>query len=214
MNFDENDFKIYIKANALLSLIAPIVEDYSKEVGGFIVGNIENQWIQSFNSPILTIQSVYPSVTAKTNSNEWKPKPAALKRARTVAKTMSLTVLGGYHSHPVGKDIGVTADLSPGDRDFIKNETDCKTNCILDGDTLSWLEIVVRIDKKEHAGYKSKISKWFYKDGGKKVSANIYLNNKDNYYITIGAHGFLRKSRVQFDEFPVYLENMVSWEYK
>lgn len=117
---EEDDLRIYIKSEALLSILAPIIENYTKETGGLLVGEIERQWIDGCKENTITIKSAYPSITAKSDSKEWIPVNIEVqKRAIKVASSLSLFVLGGYHSH-----IDSEPTLSEDDKEFIIDQQD------------------------------------------------------------------------------------------
>ena len=83
---DINDTLLYIKADALLSLLAPIIENEGRETGGLLAGEIEKQWINGEHQCAITIRSSYPSVTAEGTPDDWEPvDEEAQERARAAA---------------------------------------------------------------------------------------------------------------------------------
>jgi len=205
-NFENiEDVLLFIKADALLSLLAPIIENEEYETGGLIAGEIEKQGIDAKHQYTITIRSAYPSVTAEGTPNEWIPvDKEAQERARAVASSISLKILGGFHSHPESE-----AELSPDDKKYIKAE-DGLDLFLVEGLQCSWLEVIVGIFRKEYVRERRESSSWWTPTNSYKICGSLSVGKDYGYRITISAFIFTKPD--QFEEIPVYLENCTSFE--
>jgi len=195
----------HIKADALLSLLAPIIENEEYEVGGLIAGEIEKQWINAKHQYAITVRSAYPSVTAEGTPDEWIPvDEEAQERARAVASSIYLKILGGFHSHPESE-----AKLSPDDKENIKAE-DSLNLFSVEGLQCSWLEVIVGIFRKEYVKDRRESSSWWTPANSLKICGSLNVGIHYGYRITISAFILIKPD--QFEEIPVYLENYTSFE--
>ena len=170
-----------------------------------MAGDVEKQWIDGFKLPTVTIDAAYPSVTAESSKSEWIPvNQEAQYRARLVAASLSLNILGGYHSHPEG-----TPTLSSDDKDFIRDQK--LGDLFLVGDTsCNWIELIVRVKRVNYQNKKAPESLWSTTPGGNKIRGQVKIGTY-GFDITLAGYCYFDETE-EFLEVPVYLENVSSYE--
>ena len=223
-------FDVYLNSSALMSLLGPIVENYTSETGGLLIGNLGRAWINGNNRPIIIIQGAFPSMQAKTSSKSWSLHPAAYKRMKGFALAHSVEILGEYHSHPRG-----SPSLSPDDEAYIRSRFQKKmatSNTYIvyddkepilndDGEEeegnffLTWIELVIGIKKKPYQQVHSLSSGYRTPNGSSQLNGLIKIGEKHGFGLSIGAWGFIASPDTNhnfFIEMPVYTEISSSFE--
>jgi proteasome lid subunit RPN8/RPN11 len=220
ISLEERHFDLYFTSEAFLTLLGPIIENYEQETGGVLVGSVGRKWIENKNRPIIVINSVFPSVTAKSTTDEWEPDEEAIKRIHGFVKSFSLEILGEYHSHP-----NEPAEVTEDDEEYIyesyQDLMKMANEIIVDneGNTLVWIEVVIRIKRVKYKGRRKRQpkSKWWTPIESGKLRGKITINSKEGFDITIGAHAFFKSKDKNDDELlhmeiPIYSEVCSSHE--
>ena len=211
----DDHMDIYFTSGAFLTLLGSIIENYYKETGGVLIGSVNRKWIEGENRPVIVVNSVFPSVTAKTKNDEWVPNIAAMNRLQKFAKSFSLEILGEYHSHP-----NDTAEITDEDEDYIYESIPEKMKLAdeiivdSDGNELVWIEIIVRVKKEEYKAKRKQESKWWTPSESCKLRGKIIVDDKSGFDITIGAYAYFKDKDNEYDSFeiPVYSEVCSSHE--
>lgn len=212
----DEHFDIYFTSGAFLTLLGSVIENYYSETGGVLVGSVGRKWIEGENRPIIIINSVFPSVTARATNSEWEPNIAALKRVYGVVKSFSLEVLGEYHSHP-----NDTAEITDDDEEYILESIPEKSKLtkerIVDEENreLVWIEVVIRVKKEEYKTKRNHESKWWTPADSCKLRGKIIVDEQVGFDITLGAYAYFKKEgEEELDSFeiPVYSEVCSSHE--
>lgn len=206
---ETNLLQIYIKSPALIGLIAPIIEDYTKEVGGILIGEVKKVWINGNKEYAIVIENSTPSLTAKRTPNAWIPtNKEAQSRLTAVVKSLSLSLLGGYHSHP-----NSFPALSLDDKDFVSNIKNDQTFSF-NGNVCTWVELVIKISKKELDEVQDENSTWKGTKGstGKKIAGKITIGKDYGFNVTIAGYVYIPNGKPKINEVTVWLENSSSFE--
>jgi proteasome lid subunit RPN8/RPN11 len=125
---------VYIDPRCLaMSLIPAALEEYHKEVSGYLIGS------NGRNAGRLKVVSAY-SLQSDIKKRTWVEhgNASAVKRVNKVLKTMNMHLVGGFHTHPLGP-----SRLSKSDIDFIRDKLE-------EHSLPSWLELIVSVKKKDY----------------------------------------------------------------
>lgn len=126
---------VYIDPTCLVaSLIPSTLEEYHKEVSGYLIGS------NGHAQPRLRVVSAYPlqSVLKKRTWVE-HGNASAIKRIDSLMKTLKMRVIGGFHTHPEGPN-----RLSRSDIEHIRDTMSSRSLPF-------WLEIVAAVKKLDYA---------------------------------------------------------------
>lgn len=125
---------VYIDPHCLVtSLLPSAVEEYHKEVSGYLIGS------NGAAARRLKVISAYP-MQSDIKMPTWVShgNTSAVKRVDTVMKTMRMRLVGGFHTHPDGPN-----KLSRSDREFIEEKMEKH-------DLEAWFELILAVKKKEY----------------------------------------------------------------
>ncbi|NHK30974.1 MAG: hypothetical protein FK730_06450 [Asgard group archaeon] len=207
----DDSFDVYLTSGAFLTLLGSIIENYKKETGGIIIGSTGRRWIGGENRTLIIINSIFPSVTARSKRSVWKPNSKALERLEGFVQSFNLDILGEYHSHP-----NDTAELSDEDEEYIRDSFEKRLKMaeekIIDehNNTLGWIELIVRVTRVTYDKAKKEEAKWWTPSNSNKLRGKIIIG-KTGFDVTIGAWAYFSEID-EFQELPVYSEVCSSYE--
>jgi len=175
-----------------MSLIASAIEVYPRETTGLLIGKVANRKIEKKNQTMAILQVAYPIQTASRKFSEVNPlenKSAFLRTFSSVVVVPGLHLLGEYHSHP-----DKLAKLSNDDIGYIADRLD---DIYKQGEFLlessRWLEIVLRIVKKEYRTPKD--PGWSYSDYNQKARCVVRISANKGFDVTFGAFWIYRDGK-------------------
>jgi len=189
---------IYLSENGLPVLVASSLETPYKEVGGFLIGKKEKRFIKGKRRTCLTIDSVYPVMTSKSDKNSWNPgNLAAYNRIIDTINALGLNIVGEYHSHIEG-----LAALSKEDKEYIIEEVkDFKKKGMK---IKNWIEIVLNINEKEYENKQTQKSSCTYLKNKIKYNLKGIKDPYIGYEITIATYA-LSVDDLTFQEVMVHI---------
>jgi len=125
---------VHIESRCLMtSLIPSVLEEYNKEVSGYLIGS-------NGNSRRMKIVSAY-SLQTDNRKPTWVEHGnlSAVKRVTDVMSTMRMSLVGGFHTHPEGP-----SKLSRSDIDFIEEKME-------EHSLPHWFELITSVKKKDYS---------------------------------------------------------------
>lgn len=159
---------VHIDPRCLItSLVPSVVEEYHKEVSGYLIGGNARSRMK--------VISAYPFQTDERKQT-WvmHGNLSAVKRVNRVMKTMRMSLVGGFHTHPEGP-----SHLSRSDVDFIQEKMD-------EHSLESWFELLVAVTKKEYTNPHR--TGWKLKEHMNKLNMLIKPDPWTGYSITLSGH--------------------------
>ncbi|MEA2071198.1 MAG: Mov34/MPN/PAD-1 family protein [Asgard group archaeon] len=208
----DEDMNLYFTAEAFLSLLGPIMENYPKETGGLLVGTIEKKWIDGKYQPTITINTVFPSLSARSRKGSWKRNEKKVQMMEGFVKSFNLLILGEYHSHPNGD-----AELSDDDEEYIEDQAEDLEfqEKIIDEkfNKVSWIEIIVSLEKKKTERNQIHDSSWETESEGCKLQGKVLISTEEYFKIIISAWAYISNEE-EFYELPVFTEISSSFEFE
>lgn len=152
---------------------------------------------------MVILQTAYPIQTASRKFTEVDPlknKRAFLRAFNSIVVIPGLNILGEYHSHP-----DEPAELSGDDLSYISNRLDdIYKNEELLLESPRWLEIVLRVSKKD---YTNQIDpSWSYLDYNRKARCVVRIPPNKGFDFTFGAFWVYQdRNRMRKKETDVYI---------
>lgn len=173
---------VYIDPQCLMtSLIPSALEEYHKEVSGYLIGSNGSQ------ARKLRIISVYP-LQSDIKKRTWVQhgNESAVRRLEGIMKTMRMRVVGGFHTHPLGPSKPSSSDI-----DFIEDK--------LEQHSLpSWLELIVSVKKKDY--HTKQKPGWYLRIFQKKIGMTIKTSPWTGFDIILSGFWIMNAGRAKVKE--------------
>ncbi len=117
-----------------LSLVPSAIEEYHKEVSGYLIGSNGSQ------ASRLKVISAYP-IQSDIKKRTWvmHGNESAVKRINGLMKTMNMKLIGGFHTHPLGPSRPSASDV-----EFIRERLE-------EYALPHWFELIMSVKKKYYS---------------------------------------------------------------
>ncbi|MBI4182335.1 MAG: Mov34/MPN/PAD-1 family protein [Candidatus Aenigmarchaeota archaeon] len=156
------------------SLIPSAVEEYHKEVSGYLIGR--------GRAGKLTILSAYPLLAdSRKPTSVAHGNLSAVGRVQGVMDTLHLSLVGGFHSHPDGPN-----RLSKSDLEFIRE-------AMAERGQQRWLEVLLAVRKKDYQ--RPHEPGWDLERQGQQLELQLRPDPWTAYLVTLTGHWVLPEGK-------------------